>query len=170
MGRSPEFYQPERREGLVNYVRRLQGLEPLETQAEQLAYLDQAWGYWNTLTTDYKTPLYRNTFFMELRTTGREVNDPDSDRYNTTFRGYDAIAKLFPGAQKRNDEALSEGESRWAGDFETYASRVISNGGGKVEYVIPGGGVQTRQRVCDRQVRPVNRSRRAIAVTRCARA
>lgn len=138
-GAKPEFYQPERREGLVNYVRRLQGLEPLETQAEQLAYLDQAWNYWNTLTTDFKTPLYRNTFFMELRTTGREVNDPDSDRYNTTFRGYDAIATLFPGAQKRNDEALSEGESRWAGDFETYASRVISNGGGKIEYMIPGG-------------------------------
>ncbi|WP_129778058.1 filamentous haemagglutinin family protein [Peristeroidobacter soli] len=139
-GAKPEFYQPERREGLVNYVRRLQGLEALQTQEEQLAYLDQAWTYWNTLSTDYKTPLYRNTFFMELRTTGREVNDPDSDRHNTTFRGYDAIATLFPGAQKRDGEALSEGESRWAGDFETFASRVISNGGGKVEYVIPGGG------------------------------
>src|SRR5262249_9184349 len=114
--------------------------EALQTQEEQLAYLDTAWAYWNTLTTDYKTPLYRNTFFMELRTTGREVNDPDSDRYNTTFRGYDAIATLFPGAQKRDDETWSEGESRWAGDFETYASRVVSYGGGKVEYVIPGGG------------------------------
>ncbi|MFC4313824.1 filamentous hemagglutinin family protein [Steroidobacter flavus] len=139
-GAKPEFYQPERREGLVNYVRRLQGLETLKTQEEQLAYLDQAWSYWNTLSNDYKTPLYRSTFFMELRTTGREVNDPDSDRHNTTFRGYDAIATLYPGAQKRDDEALSEGESRWAGDFETFASRVISNGGGKVEYVIPGGG------------------------------
>ncbi len=138
-GARPEFYLSERREGLVNYVRRLQGLEALRTQEEQLAYLDQAWGYWETLDTDFKTPMIRNAFFMELRTTGREANDVDSDRNNTTFRGYNAIAKLFPGAQKRATEELAEGESRWAGDFETYASRVISNGGGKVEFVIPGG-------------------------------
>lgn len=135
----PQFYLPERREGLVNYVRRLQGLEPLATQTEQLAYLDQAWAYWQTLDTDYKTPMIRNAFYMELRSTGREANNPDSDRQNTSFRGYDAIATLFPGAQKRADEELAEGESRWTGDFETYASRVLSYGGGKVEFMIPGG-------------------------------
>ncbi|WAC49187.1 filamentous hemagglutinin family protein [Asticcacaulis sp. SL142] len=138
-GAKPEFYLPEQREGLVNYVRRLQGLDPLATQTEQLAYLDTAWSYWNTLTTDYKTPLYRNIFYMELRTTGREANETENDRYNTTFRGYNAIASLFPGAQKPEGEALTAGESRWTGDFETYASRIISNGGGKVEFMIPGG-------------------------------
>jgi filamentous hemagglutinin family protein len=135
----PEFYLSERREGLVNYVRRLQGLEALQTQDEQLAYLDEAWAYWQTLSIDYKTPMIRNAFFMELRTTGREANDVDSDRNNTTFRGYNAIAALFPGAQKRSGEDLAEGESRWAGDFETFASRIISTAGGKVEFMIPGG-------------------------------
>lgn len=138
-GATGEFAVPEPREGLVNYVRRLQGLQPLETRAEEIAYLDQAWAYWKTLSSDYKTPYYRSVLFLELRTTGREANDPENDRYNTTFRGYDAIETLFPGAQKDKDEALVEGESRWAGDFETYASRVMSFGGGKIEFVVPGG-------------------------------
>lgn len=138
-GATGEFATPEPREGLVNYVRRLQGLQPLTTKAEQVAYLDTAWAYWKTMGTDYKTPFYRSVLFLELRTTGREANDADNDRYNTTFRGYDAIATLFPGAQKSKDQALAEGESRWRGDFQTYASRVMSFGGGKIEFVVPGG-------------------------------
>ncbi|WP_168355814.1 filamentous haemagglutinin family protein [Sphingomonas gei] len=138
-GATGEFATPEPREGLVNYVRRLQGLDPLGTKAEQRAYLDTAWSYWNGLSSDFKTPYYRSVLFLELRTTGREANDPDSDRFDTSFRGYKAIETLFPGAQKDGKTALAAGESRWAGNFETYASRVLSNGGGKVEFVIPGG-------------------------------
>ncbi|WP_158298756.1 filamentous haemagglutinin family protein [Sphingomonas psychrotolerans] len=138
-GATGEFATPEPREGLVNYVRRLQGLDPLETKAGQRAYLDTAWSYWNTLSSDFKTPYYRSVLFLELRTTGREANDAANERYNTSFRGYKAIETLFPGAQKDTKTALAEGESRWAGNFETYASRVISNGGGKIEFVIPGG-------------------------------
>ncbi|MES2054831.1 MAG: filamentous hemagglutinin family protein [Pseudomonadota bacterium] len=141
-GAAGEFATPEQREGLVNYVRRLQGLAPLKTKAEQYAYLDQAWADWSALSTDFKTPFYRNVFFLELRTTGREANDPKSDRLGTTFRGYNAIAKLFPGAEKEVTEALVAGESRWTGDFETYAGRVMSFGGGKVELVSPGGGIK----------------------------
>ncbi len=134
-GATGEFAKPEPREGLVNYVRRLQGLAPFETLAEQKAYLDTAWAYWNGLSTDYKTPFYRSVLFLELRTTGRETNDPKSDRYNSTKRGYDVIATLFPGAEKEKSE-------NWAGDYETFASRIISNAGGKVELVIPGGQVE----------------------------
>ncbi|AJP71148.1 hypothetical protein TS85_03900 [Sphingomonas hengshuiensis] len=140
-GATGEFAVPEPREGLVNYVRRLQGLAPLETREAEQGYLDTAWAYWQTLSTDYKTPFYRSILFMETRSSGREANDPKSDRYGSAQRGYDAIATLFPGAQKAADEALAEGESRWNGDFETYASRVVSFGGGKVELVIPGGKV-----------------------------
>lgn len=137
-----EFYLPEARKGLVNYVRELQGLAPLKTQAEQLAYLDTAWKYWATLGEDYKSPFVRDVLYLELRTTGREANAPDSERNNSTFRGYDAIKTLFPGAQKRANEALAAGESRWKGDFETYASRVLSNGGGQIDFVIPGGALK----------------------------
>ena len=77
-----------------------------------------------------------------MRTTGREANDQDSDRVGTTFRGYKAIAALFPGAEKRADEALATGEARWTGDFETYAGRVMSFGGGKIEFVSPGGQIK----------------------------
>lgn len=138
-GATGEFAVPEPREGLVNYVRRLQGLDPLKTKTEQRAYLDTAWSYWEGLPSDFKTPYYRSVLFLELRTTGREANDPDSERFDTSFRGYKAIETLFPGAQKDAKTALAEGESRWAGNFETYASRVISNGGGKIEFVVPGG-------------------------------
>ncbi|WP_165186547.1 filamentous haemagglutinin family protein [Caulobacter soli] len=135
-----ENYLPETHEGLVNYVRQLQGLDPLDSQAEQLAYLDTAWSYWSTLSNDRKTPFYRDVLFLELRTTGREANAPDNPRSGSSFRGYDAIKALFPGAEKPDGTALGAGESRWAGDFETYASRVISSGGGKIEFVSPGGG------------------------------
>ncbi|WP_033922742.1 filamentous haemagglutinin family protein [Sphingomonas sp. 37zxx] len=138
-GATGEFATPEPREGLVNYVRRLQGLPTLTSKAAQLAYLDSAWAFWQGLSSDYKTPYYRSILFLELRTTGREANDPQNERYDTTFRGYDAIATLFPGAQRAAGEALSAGESRWQGNFETYASRVVSSGGGKIEFVIPGG-------------------------------
>ncbi|QNQ08560.1 filamentous haemagglutinin family protein [Sphingomonas alpina] len=141
-GAEGEFATPEGREGLVNYVRRLQGLDPLKTKAEQYAYLDTAWSYWSTLATDFKTPFYRDIFFLELRTTGREANDPKSDRLGTTFRGYNAIATLFPGAEKKADQALAAGDSRWIGDYETYAGRVMSFGGGKVEIVSPGGAIK----------------------------
>jgi filamentous hemagglutinin family protein len=141
-GATGEFAVPEPRQGLVNYVRQLQGLDPLKTKAEQEAYLDTAWTVWKSLATDYKTPFYRDVLFLELRTTGREANDPKNDRYNTTFRGYKAIEVLFPGAQKPDDAQLTKGESHWKGDFETYASRVISAGGGDVEFVIPGGMMQ----------------------------
>ncbi len=141
-GAEGEFATPEAREGLVNYVRRLQGLDPLKTKADQYAYLDTAWSYWSALATDFKTPFYRDVFFLELRTTGREANDPNSDRLGTTFRGYNAIATLFPGAQKKAGEALAAGESRWTGDYETYAGRVMSFGGGKVEIVSPGGAIK----------------------------
>jgi filamentous hemagglutinin family protein len=141
-GAEGEFATPEQRQGLVNYVRRLQGLAPLETKADQHAHLDAAWAYWSGLTTDYKTPFFRDVFFRELRTTGREANDPTSDRLGTTFRGYNAIAALFPGAQKDADEALAEGESRWTGDFETYAGRVMSFGGGKIDFMSPGGAIK----------------------------
>ena len=134
-----EFATPENREGLVNYVRKLQGLPALATKAEQAAYVDQAWAYWQAMPTDMRTPYYRSVLFLELRTTGREANDPESPRQNSTIRGYTAIQTLFPGAQRDIGEAPGEGESRWVGNFETYASRVLSTGGGKVDFVIPGG-------------------------------
>ena len=138
-GGPDQEFPTETREGLVNYVRRQQGLEPLKTREEQLAYIDQAWTAWQAMSTDRKTAFYREVLFTELRTAGREANDPNSERYQSANRGYDAIRILYPGAQKADGEALAEGESRWDGDFETYLSVVRSNGGGDVEFVAPGG-------------------------------
>jgi len=135
----PAFYLPETHEGLVNYVRRLNGLEVLTTQEEQLAFLDEAWTLWNAMPAEEKTAFFRTALNHELRTTGREGQNPESERYETTTRGYEAISRLFPGAQKSAEEALAEGERRWTGNFETYSSRVISEGGGDINFVIPGG-------------------------------
>lgn len=138
-GGPDQEFPTETREGLVNYVRRQQGLEPLKTREEQLAYIDQAWTAWQAMSTDRKSSFYREVLFTELRTAGREANDPNSERYQSANRGYDAIRILYPGAQRSSAEALAEGESRWDGDFETYLSVVRSNGGGDIEFVAPGG-------------------------------
>ncbi|AKM07749.1 filamentous hemagglutinin N-terminal domain-containing protein [Pelagerythrobacter marensis] len=134
-GANGAFFVPERREGLVNYVRGLQGLEPLETVAEQRDYMNDALQYWEGLDTVYKTPFYRSVLFLELRTASREANDPDSDRQGSVGRGYTAIGTLYPGAEKEAEED----EGRWQGNFETFASRVLSNNGGNVSVVVPGG-------------------------------
>ncbi|RXZ66311.1 filamentous hemagglutinin N-terminal domain-containing protein [Pelagerythrobacter rhizovicinus] len=134
-----EFFLPERRQGLVNYVREMQGLEPLETAQEQRAYMDEALAYWEGLDNAYKAPFYRSALFLELRTASREANDPDNERQGSVNRGYTAIGTLYPGAQKAADEQLADGESRWAGNFETFASRILSNAGGDVSVVAPGG-------------------------------
>lgn len=141
-GGPDQEFPTETREGLVNYVRRQQGLEPLKDRDEQLAWLDQAWAAWQTFNTDRKSGFFREVLFTELRTAGREATDPDSDRYQSANRGYDAIRILYPGAEKSADEALADGESRWTGDFETYLSVVRTNGGGDIEFVAPGGAIR----------------------------
>lgn len=138
-GGPDQAFPTETREGLVNYVRRQQGLEPLKDRKDQLAWLDQAWTAWQALNTDQKSSFYREVLFTELRSAGREATDPNSERYQSANRGYDAIRSLYPGAEKAADQALAEGESRWNGDFETYLSVVRSNGGGDIEFVAPGG-------------------------------
>lgn len=138
-GATGDYAVPEARQGLVNYVRKLQGLEPLKTAEAQAAYLDTAWRYWQGLSTDQKTPFYRGVLFLETRASGREATDPDSDRFQTAERGYTAIATLFPGAEKSAEQSLAAGESRWSGNLETYASRILSRGGGDVSFLLPGG-------------------------------
>ncbi|WP_411818607.1 filamentous haemagglutinin family protein [Hyphococcus sp. DH-69] len=134
----PEFFMPERREGLVNFVRSLQGLEALDSAEEQFAYLPDAIAFWNELPIEHKTSFYRDVLFLEMRTASREANDFENDRFGSANRGYDAIATLYPGAEKAADETLNDGDSRWKGDFETFASRIISEGG-DVSVVVPGG-------------------------------
>lgn len=138
-GGPDQEFPTETREGLVNYVRRQLGLEPLTRKEDQLAWIDQAWTAWQTFDVDQKSSFFREVLFTELRTAGREATDLNSDRYQSANRGYDAIRHLYPGAEKAAGEALAEGESRWAGNFETYLSVVRSNGGGDVEFAIPGG-------------------------------
>ncbi|MGI9375781.1 MAG: filamentous hemagglutinin family protein [Tsuneonella suprasediminis] len=141
-GLKGEYFLPEQRQGLVNYVRELQGLEALASAEEQAAYMDEALAYWDGLNTVYKTPFYRSVLFLEMRTSSREANDVDSDRAGSVNRGYDAIATLYPGAQKAADEQLADGESRWDGNLEIFAAPILSNAGGDVSVVAPGGFVR----------------------------
>ncbi len=113
--------------------------------------------------------MFRNAFFAELRTTGREANNPDSDRANTTFRGYNAIETLFPGAQKRADEALADGESRWTGDFETYAGPCDLERRRQGGIRLAGRRVQAGEQRGDCREKRVSRPGRSIVATRCAR-
>jgi filamentous hemagglutinin family protein len=129
----------EKREGLVNYVRRLAKLAPLADREAQVAFLDEAWALWQALPLLSKQPFLRDVLFLEERTAGREANDPASPRAGNANRGYAAITTLFPGSQRKADEPLQAGESRWTGDFETFASVVRSEGGGDINVIVPGG-------------------------------
>ncbi len=54
-GSDSTFASPELAAGFVNYIRGMQGLPPLETSADQTAYLNQAWDYWLALPSTQQT-------------------------------------------------------------------------------------------------------------------
>ena len=95
-----------------------------------------------------KQGLATRIMFAELKTSGREAvgsskgTDPSLTRSGDPSRGYAAIGKLFPGAQRKPGEAKQAGEARWFGDLVMTNSQIRTDGGGDIEIVVPGGLVQ----------------------------
>lgn len=71
---------------------------------------------------------------------------PETDgRYTRSgdpTRGYAAIGRLFPGAQRKPGEALAEGEHRWTGDINMLVSQIRAESGGDIDLIAPGGSIQ----------------------------
>lgn len=151
---------------LVNYMRHLSGeaLIPTEapdevsgsrpiTRGKLAAAIDPAeyaaaLEAFNALEPALKKPLAVKILNAELKTAGREAvgrsveTDGRFTRQGNPTRGYDAIGRLFPGAQRKPGEALAEGEYKWSGNIEMMVSQIRGEAGGDVELVVPGGSVQ----------------------------
>ena len=95
-----------------------------------------------------KRGLATRIMYAELKTSGREAvgastgTDPSNTRFGDPSRGYAAVGKLFPGAQRKPGEAKQAGEARWFGDLIMTNSQIRADGGGNVDILVPGGLVQ----------------------------
>jgi hypothetical protein len=80
----------------------------------------------------------RDMVYTALRTTGRNYNSSASAFGGDYSRGYAALDLLFPGiATKAADGSLVN----YKGDVNLFASRVKSESGGNIEFMVPGGDV-----------------------------
>jgi hypothetical protein len=102
----------------------------VETAAGQ-AYLDElAPGVdLPTLSREEQTRLALEVFYLILRDTGRDFNDPESPRYRRYDTGFEAIKALFP-------ESLT-----WNGDILTQSRDIRTRSGGDICIFAPGGGL-----------------------------
>jgi len=88
------------------------------------------------------TFLYR-TLFTELEQTGIDHNDPESERYQSYQRGYDAISRLFPGSPAgATAKELAELGPYHRGDVILGGKPVESQASGSIAVVAPYGHVE----------------------------
>lgn len=151
---------------LVNYMRGMRGQELIEIEAPDAvsgsrpitrgalaAEIDpaeyaEALAAFKALDPVLQRPLAVKIINAELKTAGREAvgRSPETDgryvRQGDPTRGYDAIGRLFPGAQRKPGEALAEGEHAWTGNIDMMVSQIRGESGGDVDLIVPGGSIQ----------------------------
>jgi filamentous hemagglutinin family protein len=147
---------------LVSYWNEMNGRAPIELEgsdgrqvargtlvaAISKADFDAALAWFQALDPVKQQPLATSILFAEIKVGGREAvgssvaTDPAFTRNGDPTRGYAAIGKLFPGAQRKPGEALQAGEARWFGDLIMTDSQIRTDGGGDAEILVPGGMVQ----------------------------
>jgi hypothetical protein len=151
---------------LVNYMRGMRGEAPIPTtmpdeksgsrdvtRGKLAADIDpaeyaEALVAFKALDPVLKRPLAVRILNAELKTAGREAvgrSEETDGRYvrqGDPTRGYDALGRLFPGAQRKPGEALGQGEHAWTGDINMLVSQIRGESGGGVDLVAPGGSVQ----------------------------
>ncbi|WP_448140568.1 filamentous haemagglutinin family protein [Sphingopyxis fribergensis] len=151
---------------LVNYMREMAGQEPIPTEAfdevsgsrpitrgKLVAEIDpaeyaEALAAFKALDPVLQRPLAVRILNAELKTAGREAvgRSPETDgryvRQGDPTRGYDAVGRLFPGAQRKPGDTLAAGEHRWTGNIEIMVSQIRGESGGDVDLLAPGGSIQ----------------------------
>lgn len=147
---------------LINYWNKMNGRPTLALEEEDgtviprgtlvskisKADYDAALAWLADLDPARKQGLATQILFAEIKTAGREAvgqskpTDPANLRSGDPTRGYSAIGRLFPGAQRKPGEEKQAGEARWFGDLIMTDSQIRTDGGGDIEILVPGGIVQ----------------------------
>ncbi len=78
----------------------------------------------------------RTMLFTALRATGRDSTNAASPYAGDYARGYAAMELVFPGIGETDDHG---GFTRYSGDINLFASRVKTERGGSIEFLLPGG-------------------------------
>lgn len=78
----------------------------------------------------------REMMFTALRTTGRDSNDRASQYAGEYARGYAALELVFPGIGEKNPDGSFK---NYRGDINLFASRILTERGGDIEFMTPGG-------------------------------
>lgn len=80
----------------------------------------------------------RAMVYTALRETGRDYNKPDSAFAGNYSRGYAVLELAFPGMAERTPQG---GFARYQGSLNLFASRILTEAGGDIEFMVPGGDV-----------------------------
>lgn len=80
----------------------------------------------------------REMVFTALRSTGRAANEAASGYAGTYDRGYAALELVFPGISKQD---ASGNFTEYQGNINLFASRIKTERGGDIDFMIPGGGM-----------------------------
>jgi filamentous hemagglutinin family protein len=86
----------------------------------------QIWTAFNQLSTEEQNSLALDIFYLVLRDTGRDHNNPNSPGYHNYKAGDAAIAALFPG-------------TNWQGDISLTSREIKTKSGGDINIFAPGG-------------------------------
>lgn len=78
----------------------------------------------------------RNMLFTALRETGRDSTRSDSPYAGDYSRGYAALELVFPGVGQKSPDGRF---TNYSGDVNLFASRILTEAGGNIELVLPGG-------------------------------
>ncbi|RFO95777.1 filamentous hemagglutinin [Rhodoferax lacus] len=90
------------------------------------------------LPTEVQRLQVRDMVYTALRTTGRDYNSSASGFGGDYARGYAALDLVFPGiATKAADDSFAN----YQGNVNLFASRIKSESGGNIEFMVPGGDV-----------------------------
>jgi hypothetical protein len=80
----------------------------------------------------------RDMVYTALRTTGRDFNSSASGFGGDYARGYAALELVFPGIAA---QAADGSFANYQGNVNLFASRIKSESGGNIEFMVPGGDV-----------------------------
>lgn len=92
----------------------------------------------NALDADGQQARVRDMLFTALQTTGRDSLKQDSAYAADYARGYAALELAFPGIGDRDANGRF---ANYQGSINLFASRIMTEQGGDIEFMIPGGGM-----------------------------